>query len=125
MVWTLALAVLAFQSEDALERARLLVERGRGLEAIRFLESSTRAKPDAPALAFLAQLRAAAGRLPQAVEALSRALALVPGEDTLRVTRGAMLFELRRFEEARQELERAKDETRTQCPLRHPPRLRL
>jgi tetratricopeptide (TPR) repeat protein len=99
-------AVLALQ-EDAIARARLLVERGRVAEAKSFLAASTRKEPDAPALAYLAQLHAATGGLPQAVDALSRALDLAPDQDGLRVTRGAMLFELRRFEEARQELELA------------------
>jgi tetratricopeptide (TPR) repeat protein len=99
-------AVLALQG-DTVERARLLVERGQVAEAMRFLAASTRNEPNAPALAYLAQLHASTGGLPQAVDALSRALDLAPDQDGLRVTRGAMLFELRRFEEARQDLELA------------------
>jgi tetratricopeptide (TPR) repeat protein len=102
-----SIAALLTVQEDAIARARLLVARGQVAEAMSFLAASTRNEPDAPALAYLAQLHAATGGLPQAVDALSRALDLAPDQDGLRVTRGAMLFELRRFEEARQELELA------------------
>jgi tetratricopeptide (TPR) repeat protein len=106
----LALSVVAFFSlrqEDTLDRARRLAESGRIEEAVRFLEARTRAEPSPPELAYLAQLQAAAGGLPQAAATLARALALAPDQAALRVTRGAMLFELRRYEEARSELELA------------------
>ncbi len=96
-----------FLQEDTLERARRMAESGRLEDAVRFLESRTRAEPRAPELAYLAQLQAAAGGLPQAVASLGRALELAPDQDGLRVTRGAMLFELRRYEDAKGELELA------------------
>ena len=104
------LSVVAFftlQEEDTLVRARLLAESGRLAEAVRFLESRTRTEPRAPELAYLAELQAAAGGLPQAAATLGRALELAPDQDRLRVTRGAMLFELRRYENAKGELELA------------------
>ena len=93
--------------EDSLDRARLLAEAGRLEEAIRFLEGRTRSEPRAPELAYLAKLQAEAGGLPQAADALGRALSIAPEQDALRVTRGAILFEIRRYEEARKELELA------------------
>jgi tetratricopeptide (TPR) repeat protein len=106
----MALAILSFfvlfaLQEDTLDRARLLAEAGRLEDAIRFLEGRTRTDPSAAELAYLAQLQAGVGGLPQAAEALGRALALAPEQDALRVTRGAMLFELRRYEEAKNEIE--------------------
>ena len=103
------LSFVAFFSlqEDTLDRARLLAESGRLGEAVRFLESRTRTEPRAPELAYLAELQAAAGGLPQAAATLRRALELAPDQDGLRVTRGAMLFELRRYGEAKSELELA------------------
>ena len=103
------LSFVAFFSlqEDTLDRARLLAESGRLGEAVRFLESRTRTEPRAPELAYLAELQAAAGGLPQAAATLRRALELAPDQDGLRVTRGAMLFELRRYEDAKSELELA------------------
>ncbi|HJS72796.1 MAG TPA: tetratricopeptide repeat protein, partial [Vicinamibacteria bacterium] len=97
--------VFLFLQEDTLDRARLLAEAGRLEEAIRLLEGRTRTNPSAAELAYLAQLQAGAGGLPQAAEALGRALALAPEQDALRVTRGAILFELRRYQEAKNELE--------------------
>jgi len=96
-----------FLQEDTLDRARVLAESGRLAEAVRFLESRNRSGPSAPELAYLAQLQAAAGGLPQAAASLGRALELAPEQDGLRVTRGAMLFELRRYEDAKSELELA------------------
>jgi tetratricopeptide (TPR) repeat protein len=96
-----------FLQEDTLDRARRMAEGGRLEDAVRFLESRTRAEPRPAELAYLAQLQAAAGGLPQAVASLGRALELAPDQDGLRVTRGAMLFELRRYEEAKGELELA------------------
>jgi len=103
------LSFVAFFSlqEDTLDRARLLAESGRLGEAVRFLESRTRTEPRAPELAYLAELQAAAGGLPQAAATLRRALELAPDQDGLRVTRGAMLFELRRYEDAKSDLELA------------------
>lgn len=103
------LSVAAFFTlqEDTLDRARLLAESGRLAEAVSLLEGRTRAEPRAPELAYLAQLQAAAGGLPQAAATLGRALELAPDQDGLRVTRGAMLFELRRYEDAKSELELA------------------
>jgi tetratricopeptide (TPR) repeat protein len=89
-----------------MERARVLADRGRVDEAIRLLQNGSRTAPSPPDLAFLASLQASIGALPQAVQALDRALALAPDQRGLRTTRGAMLFELRRFDEARRELER-------------------
>jgi tetratricopeptide (TPR) repeat protein len=105
----LVLSITAFLAlqEDTLERARALSESGRAAEAAKLLEARTRTEPRAPELAYLAQLQAEAGAVPQAVESLRRALLLAPGEDGLRVTLGAMLFELRRYDEARSELELA------------------
>jgi len=100
-------AFLALRQEDALDRARLLAESGRLAEAVSFLESRNRAEARAPELAYLAELHSAAGALPQAASALQRALELAPGEDGLRVTLGAMLYELRKYEEAKAELELA------------------
>jgi tetratricopeptide (TPR) repeat protein len=99
-------AIFHFQ-EETLDRARRLAESGRLEEAVRFLESRARAEPRAPELAYLAELLASVGGLPQAAEALGRALELAPDQDGLRVTRGAMLFELRRYEDAKSELELA------------------
>ncbi len=101
----LSLATFFALQEDTLDRARLLAEKGRLVEAIQLLEGRTRSEPRAPELAYLAELHAAAGGLPQAAEALGRALSLAPEQDALRVTRGAMLFELRRYDEAKSELE--------------------
>ena len=103
----LSFVAFFFLQEDTLERARLLAESGRLAEAVRFLESRTRAEPRAPELAYLAQLQASGGGLPQAVTTLGRVLELSPDQHGLRVTRGAMLFELRRYEEAKSELELA------------------
>jgi tetratricopeptide (TPR) repeat protein len=102
-----AAVALFFLQEDTLDRARGMAEGGRLEDAVRFLESRTRAEPRAPELAYLAQLQAAAGGLPQAVVSLGRALELAPDQDGLRVTRGAMLFELRRYADAKGELELA------------------
>ncbi|MGH9388442.1 MAG: tetratricopeptide repeat protein [Vicinamibacteria bacterium] len=102
-----AIAFFTLQSEDTLVRARLLAESGRLAEAVTLLESRTRTEPRAPELAYLAELQAAAGGLPQAAATLGRALSLAPDQDGLRVTRGAMLFELRRYEDAKSELELA------------------
>jgi predicted Zn-dependent protease len=104
---TVSIAAALAVQEDPIARARLLAERGQVAEAMSFLTASTRNEPNAPAFAYLAELHAVSGGLPQAVDALSRALDLAPDQDALRATRGAMLFELRRFEEARQELELA------------------
>jgi len=103
------LSLVAFFSlqEDTLDRARLLAESGRLSEAVRFLESRTRTEPRAPELAYLAELQAAAGGLPQAAATLARALQLAPEQDGLRVTLGAILFDLRRYEDAKSELELA------------------
>jgi len=105
----LILSLVAFFSlqEDTLDRARFLAESGRLAEAVRLLESRTRTEPRAPELAYLAELQAAAGGLPQAAATLARALSLAPEQDGLRVTLGAILFELRRYEEAKGELELA------------------
>jgi len=102
-----AVLVLLFLQEDTLDRARALAESGRIEEAIRLLENRTRTDPRALELAFLAQLEAASGALPQAARALERALELAPEQDGLRVTLGAILFELRRFDAAARELETA------------------
>jgi len=101
-----AVVFLALQ-EDTLERARFLAESDRAAEAMKLLESRNRTEPRAPDLAYLAQLQAASGGLPQAAVTLKRALELAPEQDGLRVTRGAMLFELRRYDEAKGELETA------------------
>lgn len=101
------IGALSALQEDTLDRARLLAESGRVEEAVNLLESRRRTEPRAPELAYLAQLYATDGRLPQAAAALKRALSLAPEQDGLRVTLGAMLFELRRYEEARSELELA------------------
>jgi len=101
-----AVVFLALQ-EDTLERARFLAESDRAAEAMKLLESRSRTEPRAPDLAYLAQLQAAAGGLPQAAATLRRALELAPQQDGLRVTLGAMLFELRRYDEAKGELETA------------------
>jgi tetratricopeptide (TPR) repeat protein len=98
---------LLFVQDDAIERARLLAESGNARQAIAFLEAHVRREPSAPAFAFKAQLEAEQGALPRAVASLDRALELAPGQTGLRVTRGAILFELRRYEDARVELERA------------------
>jgi tetratricopeptide (TPR) repeat protein len=103
----LSFVAFFFLQEDTLDRARRMVESGRVEDAVRFLESRTRIEPQAPELAYLAQLQAAAGGLPQAVASLGRALELAPEQDGLRVTRGAMLFEIRRYEDAKGELELA------------------
>ncbi|MGH9323585.1 MAG: tetratricopeptide repeat protein [Vicinamibacteria bacterium] len=102
--WVLAAAAVAAQ-EDALERARMLAESGRTAEAIEFLESYTRHSPRPAELVYLAQLQAEAGGLPQAAVSLSRALDRAPDQEGLRVTLGAMLFELRQYEDAKRELE--------------------
>lgn len=93
--------------EDTLDRARALAGSGRAAEAMKLLEGRSRIEPRAPELAYLAQLQAAAGALPQAAATLKRVLDLAPEQNGLRVTRGAMLFELRRYEEAKAELEAA------------------
>jgi tetratricopeptide (TPR) repeat protein len=93
--------------EQTLERARALARNGRTAQAIALLEGRARADPRAPELSYLAELYAAEGGVPQAVSALERALDVAPGENGLRVTLGAMLFQLRRYEEARGELETA------------------
>ncbi len=103
----LLVIVFLFLQEDTLDRARSMAESGRLEDAVKFLESRTRAEPRAPELAFLAQLQAAAGGLPQAAASLARALELAPDQDALRVTRGAILFELRRYEDAKSDLELA------------------
>jgi tetratricopeptide (TPR) repeat protein len=102
-------AIVAFFTlqEDTLDRARRLSQSGRLADAIELLESRTRSEPRAPELAYLAQLQAAAGGIPQAAASLKRLLALAPEQDGLRVTLGAMLFELRRYDEAKSELELA------------------
>lgn len=97
---------LALQESTTLDRARALAESGRVREAIRLLESRPIASATPPELAFLAQLHAATGGVPQAVTALGRALDRAPEQIGLRITRGAMLFELTRYDEARKELER-------------------
>ncbi len=74
---------------------------------MKLLESRSRTEPRAPDLAYLAQLQAAGGGLPQAAATLRQALELAPQQDGLRVTLGAMLFELRRYDEAKVELETA------------------
>jgi tetratricopeptide (TPR) repeat protein len=106
---SLLFSIAAFLTlqEDTLERARALAESGRAADAVKLLESRTRTEPRAPELAYLAQLQAENGALPQAVATLRRALALAPEQDGLRVTLGAMLFELRRYDDARGELELA------------------
>jgi tetratricopeptide (TPR) repeat protein len=101
-VWGLS---LLFQGSE-LERARLLADSGRVREAIHLLENRPPASKTAPELALLAQLYAATGGLPQAVTSLGEALDLAPEQVGLRITRGAMLFELTRYDEARKELER-------------------
>jgi tetratricopeptide (TPR) repeat protein len=103
----LPVAVVLGIQEDTLERARSLAETGRAAQAVKLLEARTRAEPRAPELAYLAQLQAENGALPQAAATLRRALSLAPEQDGLRVTLGAMLFELRRYVEARSELELA------------------
>jgi tetratricopeptide (TPR) repeat protein len=100
------LSLLALQ-EDTLDRARALAESGRVDDAIRLLEGRVRTDPLAPELALLAQLQAASGALPQSASTLRRVLELSPEQDGLRVTLGAILFELRRFDEAARELEAA------------------
>jgi tetratricopeptide (TPR) repeat protein len=101
-----SVALLVIQ-DDTLERARFLADSGKTSEAVKLLESRTRVEPRAPELAYLAQLQAASGGLPQAAATLKLALELAPEQDSLRVTRGAILFELRRFEEAKGGLELA------------------
>lgn len=100
-----AFAASLFFQEDTLERAQYLAESGRLEDAIRLLSSHARMEPRAPELAYLAELHAASGGLPQAATALERALELAPEQEGLRVTLGAILFELRRYEEASEELE--------------------
>ena len=108
MIWLLALGLAGpLQSEsDTLTRARIMAEAGRTDEAIGLLESRLRSQESPPELALLAQLQAATGAIPQAAATLDRLLAFAPREHRLRTTRGAMLFELKRFDEARKELER-------------------
>jgi Flp pilus assembly protein TadD len=67
---------------------------------MKLLQSRSRTEPRAAELAYLAQLQAAAGGLPQAVATLRRVLELAPEQDGLRVTLGAILFDLRRYGEA-------------------------
>jgi tetratricopeptide (TPR) repeat protein len=106
-VGILSAVAFFFLQEDTLDRARGMAESGRLEDAVRFLESRTRSEPRPAELAYLAQLQAATGGLPQAAASLGRALELAPDQDGLRVTRGAMLFELRRYEDAKGELELA------------------
>jgi tetratricopeptide (TPR) repeat protein len=101
------IGLLLIAQDSALERARSLAESGHVPEAIHLLEGRPLASATPPELAFLAQLHAARGGLPQAVTALGRALEKAPDQIGLRITRGAMLFELTRYDEARRELERA------------------
>lgn len=106
MTGLLLLALALLLQDSVLERARLLAESGRVREAIRLLEQRPRSSATAPELAFLAELHAATGGLPQAATALGRALERAPEQIGLRITRGAMLFELTRYDEARKELAR-------------------
>lgn len=103
----LALASLVLLQDDAIQRARLLAENGRPEQAIAFLDAHLRNEPSAAGFAFKAQLESGQGALPRAAASLDRALELAPEQTGLRVTRGAILFELRRFEDARAELSRA------------------
>jgi tetratricopeptide (TPR) repeat protein len=103
----LAAAVWLLLQDDAIQRARLLAESGKAQQAIAFLDSHLRREPSAPGFALKAQLEAASGALPRAVTSLDRALELAPEQTAMRITRGAILFELRRYEDARMELERA------------------
>jgi tetratricopeptide (TPR) repeat protein len=103
----LVLATRFLFQDEALVRARLLAESGNARQAIAFLDAHVLREPSASAFALKAQLEAASGALPRAVASLDRALELAPDQTALRVTRGAMLFELRRYEDARVDLERA------------------
>lgn len=100
------LLLLAFLGQsDPIARAQVLAQQGKVLQAIDFLKSQGRHEPSAPLFAFLAQLQTAVDRIPQAAKSLERALDLAPRQNRLRVTRAALLYRMRRFEEAQSELE--------------------
>ncbi len=105
MIFVLISSLFLVQ-DSTLERARLLAESGRVRDSIRLLESRPLASATPQELAFLAQLYASTGGVPQAVTALGQALERAPEQTGLRITRAAMLFDLTRYDEARTELER-------------------
>jgi tetratricopeptide (TPR) repeat protein len=101
----LVLVLLALPQMDTVERARILAEKGQVTQAINFLESKGREEPSPQVFAFLAQLQTAMDRIPQAAQSLERALDLAPRQHRLRVTRAALLYRMRKLDEARKELE--------------------
>ena len=98
------LLVLALVQADPLLEARRLAEDGRAAEAIELLRDD--ANGDPRQLALLAELLAHEDRIPEAEEALGRALRHAPDQAGLAVTRASLLFQLSRYDEARGILER-------------------
>jgi tetratricopeptide (TPR) repeat protein len=102
----LTLALFLLQAEPLAE-ARRLVEKGDLVSAIELLENARASSPSAPLLALLAQLQTENDEIPQAADTLAAALALAPEQHRLRITLGALYIRLRRYESARDQLERA------------------
>ena len=92
-----ALLFITESQEDAVAAARRLAEAGRLGEAIALLEDDS-AHPRR--LAGLAELLTRADRIPEAEEALRRALIAAP-QAPLAATRASLLFRLSRYAEAR------------------------
>lgn len=93
-----ALLFVTEPQEDAVAAARRLAEAGRPGEAIAVLEDDS---GDPRRLAALAELLTRADRIPEAEEALRRALIAAPQATPLAVPRASLLFRLSRYAEAR------------------------
>ena len=96
-----ALPLAAGPQEDHVAAARRLAEGGRLGEAIELLQDDS---TDPRRLAALAELLTRADRLPEAEDALRRALLAAPQATPLAVTRASLLFRLSRYAEAREVL---------------------
>lgn len=96
--------------QAAFDEARRVAGSGELPIAIEILDEAARTAPTAASYAYLSELQARVGRLPQAARSLTRALEMDPGQVRWRATLGSLLFQLGRLQEAQVELERVVDE---------------
>jgi tetratricopeptide (TPR) repeat protein len=101
-----AIAIPGAEPELLVRRARLRSALGDSEHALEDLDAVARQRPSDGQIQFLrGQLLDAANREEAAVEAYSRAIELAPGLSDSYARRGFLLFDLRRFSEARADLE--------------------
>ncbi len=113
------IALLLVQAAEPMAEARRLATEGHLERAIAVLYDAARGEsPSVPLLALLAQLQTANDQLPQAADTLRKVLQLRPDAARLRATLGTLYFQLRRYERARTELERAL-QNEPQNPMAH------